>query len=163
MKHSFLKLASVATVALAASVASAEYIYAYISETKDLYQPERSISFDYATFKADGSETPLPIGSGEAVASAGEGASSSTASAFYVGSADTQVTTSLLVELWVESQEGPVGWRQFSYAQIAPYVFSNTGGSGDTYLTISEVVPEPASGLLLLFGLAGLALRRKRV
>ena len=38
----------------------------------------------------------------------------------------------------------------------------NLGGTGGTALTGWTAVPEPTSGLLLLLGMAGLALKRKR-
>ena len=54
----------------------------------------------------------------------------------------------------------------FSYAQLADYLTQWQGGASTTptqgVFTPSFAVPEPTSGLLMLIGLAGLALRRKQ-
>jgi hypothetical protein len=69
---------------------------------------------------------------------------------------------SFLVELWNESDER-VGYSDCSYADLANYIYNSTTGGGSTSpMVVSQVVPEPTSGLLTLLGLAGLALRRKR-
>ena len=34
--------------------------------------------------------------------------------------------------------------------------------TGESAFVVSQVIPEPTSGLLMLFGLAGLALRRRK-
>ena len=54
----------------------------------------------------------------------------------------------------------------FTYAQLSEYMASYSGGSdlpkpGELYAP-TFVIPEPTSGMLMLIGLAGLALRRKR-
>lgn len=54
----------------------------------------------------------------------------------------------------------------FTYAQLSEYMASYSGGSnlpkpGELFAP-TFVIPEPTSGMLMLIGLAGLALRRKR-
>jgi hypothetical protein len=55
-----------------------------------------------------------------------------------------------------------VAWQSYTSSQIASYIITESSGSGDT-LYITQVIPEPTSALLLLFGLAGLAIRRRKV
>ena len=47
-------------------------------------------------------------------------------------------------------------------SDMAGYEFSNPSGTEIAGWTVAESVPEPTSGLLLLLGMAGLALRRRR-
>ena len=54
----------------------------------------------------------------------------------------------------------------FTYAQLSEYMASYSGGTdipkpGELFAP-TFVIPEPTSGMLMLIGLAGLALRRKR-
>lgn len=72
---------------------------------------------------------------------------------------------SFLVELWsdnvlVSQSSSPMTWAEVASAG-AIYSPLNPGGAGTATFT-SFNVPEPTSGLLMLFGLCGLALKRKR-
>ena len=52
---------------------------------------------------------------------------------------------------------------RYSAAALSDYFYQNAGSHGESSpFVVSAVVPEPTSGLLSLFGLAALALRRKR-
>lgn len=168
MKLSFSKIAIASAVIVATSVASADYLYAMIDGAKSVYDGT-SISFDYATFSIPSQEGYLDIsgGAGSGVTVYGTGVSSdetgrSTGGPFYVGDEDTKFNT-FLIELWLgENDPTRVGWQQYSLAQVSGHIVTETGGSGDTPLTITSVIPEPTSGLLLLLGMAGLALRRRK-
>lgn len=169
MKLSFSKIAIASAVIVATSVASADYLYAMIENAQSVYDGT-SISFDYATFSIPSQEGYLNIsgGAGSGVTVSGTGVSSdendrsSTAGAFYVGDEDTKFNT-FLVELWLNDNDPTrVGWQQYSLAQVSGHIVTTTGGSGETPLTITSVIPEPTSGLLLLLGMAGLALRRRK-
>lgn len=165
MKLSFSKIAVAVAVMLATFGASAEYLYAFIKDATDLYNPGHEIVFDYATFTMVSTGEKIPISTGNSVLSAGTaagtGASSSTETAFYVGDDNTTFNT-FLVELWLTGDPTRVAWQQYSTSEVTGHILQATGGGGDNYFTISQVIPEPTSGLMLLFGLAGLALRRKR-
>ena len=73
--------------------------------------------------------------------------------------------TSFFIELLNAAHTEVVGTHEFSYADITDFIAAVDGMAtpGSAY-TISNFtpVPEPTSGLLMLVGLAGLALRRKQ-
>ena len=50
----------------------------------------------------------------------------------------------------------------FENGNLGAYEFGNDSGTAIAGWTVAESVPEPTSGLLLLLGMAGLALRRRR-
>lgn len=168
MKLSFSKIAIASAVIVATSVASADYLYAMIKDAQSVYDGT-SISFDYATFSIPSQEGYLNIsgGAGSGVTVSGTGVASddtdrSTGGAFYVGGEGTTFNT-FLVELWLNDNDPTrVGWQQYSLAQVRDHIVTTTGGSSDKPLTITSVIPEPTSGLLLLLGMAGLALRRRK-
>ena len=58
------------------------------------------------------------------------------------------------------SENGYDPGTETSFAQMMDY--TATPGSGSYAWSSAEAVPEPTSGLLLLLGMAGLALKRKR-
>lgn len=76
---------------------------------------------------------------------------------------------SFLVELWNGSgDDSKLIYRseEKSYDDLLPYISSMLGKAtpADTYAFKNfYAVPEPTSGLLLLLGIAGLALKRKRM
>lgn len=169
MKTYLSRIAIAAAVLLTAGAAAAEYLYAWIGNSNngvvDIYHGQ-VINFDYATFSIPGTSGYLPITggtiAGTGVASAGSSASAQTETAFYVGDDNTTFNT-FLVELWLGDVDPTrVGWQQYSRAQFADSIYTGTGGSGDTAFSITSVIPEPTSGILLLLGMAGLALRRRR-
>lgn len=53
---------------------------------------------------------------------------------------------------------------QIAYSDLVDYIYQDMLVPKDTYgFIVSSPVPEPTSGMLFLLGLAGLALRRRRV
>lgn len=73
-----------------------------------------------------------------------------------------------LVELYNDTSDGanPIGYADLYLAELGDYITS--GGmskplAGAYAVSGFSSVPEPTSGLLLLLGVAGLALKRKRV
>ena len=65
---------------------------------------------------------------------------------------------------WKTPTEVNFGWAEISFAEDGQLqvVRSATDLSGNSMIVGFDSIPEPSSGLLLLLGIAGLALRRKR-
>ena len=155
-------------VALTGAALHADYQYLYwmVDETHDTDQYQ----FAYATVKTgDSSYLNLYDQSGDTgsykfyisdYATANTGLSTS---AGYAGLGDGNYSDStFLFELWNQYDE-KVGWKSVGYSALAGNIFANTqSGSGSTPFVVSNVIPEPTSGMLLLIGIAGLALRRRK-
>jgi hypothetical protein len=117
-------------------------------------------------FNADGSEfTALPSSTDTSYAM--KAFSATTADKFEVG-------TTYLAQLVITGTEGgktyeySTGKEAFTVGAAAPALNFTSGADFDTFTGTSyakgdwAAVPEPTSGLLLLLGMAGLALRRKQ-
>ena len=163
-----VKIFSVLAIALAATAARAEDSYLYWMVSGANYN-NSAIEFAYATIKAEGGDSYLNLyapgatdSSISALASTAypNGMSSSTDGGAFA-KFDYSSATTFLVELW-NANNTVVGWQSYSYDDWQNFVYTSTGAGSASPLTVSAVVPEPTSGLLMLFGLAGLALRRKR-
>ena len=79
------------------------------------------------------------------------------------GFSSSPAFSSFLIELYNDDDQ-KVGWTTLPYSTaMANYVYNNPTAAGSpSVYTVSQVIPEPTSGLLLLLGLSGLALRRRR-
>ena len=160
------KLIAVLAIALVATIARAADSYLYWMVEGATYNTD-AVNFSYATVSTDGGSSYLSLYSPGASSSEttyllsdGSNASYGAPAGVYAGF-DGEVG-SFLVELWNESDER-VGYQDYSYSALASYIYNGTtGGSAVAPFGVTSVVPEPTSGLLTLFGLAGLALRRKR-
>ena len=168
-----LKTVSSVALALAASTASADLIYWQIQAATGNQHAganaNKLIPFAYATISAGDSQSYTQLhmydddgaqtGSSLLVPLATDPTSTE---AIYSGTFDDSVT-SFLVELW-DNGGTRVGWQSYSASALADNIWKDgePSASGGTPLTVTGVVPEPTSGLLLLLGMAGLALRRKR-
>ena len=81
----------------------------------------------------------------------------------YSGVFDGDTVDYFLVELY-DASNSRVAWQSVSYltALNNGSIATTMAPGGANVYTISQVVPEPTSGVLLLLGFAGLALRRKK-
>lgn len=72
-----------------------------------------------------------------------------------------------LVELYSDLGANPIGYADLYLTGLSDYITSGgmgtTGKAGAYEVSAFQSVPEPTSGLLLLLGVAGLALRRRKM
>ena len=147
-----------------ASAGVDSYLYWMVAETPTYDAnsgKEGPVSYDYAMVSTDGGSTFLTLygteGSLETEILDGN-------TPAYAGFDSTQPFSTFLFRLYDEN-DSPVGWSTLPYstAMANGNVFDDpTQGSYAGLYTVSQVVPEPTSGLLLALGGALLALRRRR-
>lgn len=180
MNKTFVKIAAALAIGLAITKAEAKYLYAMVGDAEDIYNTtdNRDLNFNYAELKGyNGSDWTYfyyyTYQNGEAVKSttpalsATGGQGNSTGAVYFDigGSGDTYQT--FMFELYTSSQTGSerVGWQQYSLATIlnSGAIYENVPeNTTKSAFTVHEVIPEPTSGILLLLGMAGLALRRRK-
>ena len=163
----FLGAVAALSLAFAPCAARADLIYWMVDDPTESWTTgsEEPVTFAYATIKADDTLLFAYDTSGNTsspVMNALAGSGGSETGAAYFGSFDSSVQ-SFLVELWNASGDR-VGWQTYSAASVADSIWkgNTTMGAGAKALTVSQVVPEPTSGLLLILGGALLALKRRR-
>lgn len=181
-----IKSIAIAAMAVASFVVNADYLYWQIGEATFTTPSGADANFDFATVRngkdatptdkvdGDGSEyyTLYTINNGQSAAT--------TQFQFYSDSANPNSTeggpqffgdfgstvSMFLFELW-DADGNLVGYSEKTRQQIG-YAISPSGGfSGESIayrpFVLQGVVPEPTSGLLILLGIAGLSLKRKRI
>ena len=171
-----IKSCVLALAAAASLSASADLLYWTVSNpTESWTNPGENtpISFAYATVSADGvglhayNQEGITELDALSVSDADPGTGLGTRTdAAYFGSFNYSSASTFYVELW-NADGDRVGWQSYSAAQVADSIWKEgeggkAGGSGVSVFTVSQVVPEPTSGLLLALGGALLALRRRR-
>lgn len=170
MKTSILKFVATIAVAATTATASAKYLYSMVENAKDIYNEDAPITFDYMTLSVistSGEKTDLTFYDSEGKDFGAATAVSGTMSGYYSTPAlyayisDDPTLSTVLYELWSTSQDKRVGWQTFQLASIPSENIATERGGASPFV-VSQIIPEPTSGLMLLFGLAGLALRRKR-
>ena len=174
MKKTIIKAVAVAAVALAARSAMAaadSYLYWMVGDTvKNLYHGiDVSSEWDYAKVRVGDGDTYLNWYNAGETTSGGDSldrvAADQGTQAAYWGMLDQSATEQTITfELWADGENGGtmVEYLTQSIGALKDFIYTNGSTSGATAYTLTGVVPEPTSGLLMLFGLAGLALRRKR-
>ena len=165
----FLGVFAALALALAPYAARADLIYWMLDDNVKFSDATnksgQSVDYTYATISADGGSTYLTAYDGYGpmtgydVLAAGEGP-------LYFGSFDDSVS-SFLVELWFEDSESGdverVGWQSYNAKNLAESIWKGeTVGGAREALTVTSVIPEPSSGLMLLLGGMLLALRRRK-
>ena len=170
-----MKFGAVVAVALACGAASADYLYAMVKDAFFYYDNSQHPTFDYLIVTVDGTKAGIYgidendnfLYLGDSVP--GEGSSSQGASedagfyAQYTPSTDGSYQT-FLFEMFNEGSSERVARQEFTSADVADHVFSTDADrAAADPLVVSRVVPEPTSALLSLFGLAALALRRRKM
>ena len=167
------KLMAFAAVLLAATVAKAEadsYIYWMVgSDVQNLISGE-DVVWNYARVK-DG-DTYLNWWAGDPASSTAgavqgstwlEANNDGTTSPLYWGAFNYENYNTLVFELYLDqNSDSLVGWSSAYQWIPSDAVVRGTDASGANAMVLTGVVPEPTSGLLSLFGLAALALRRRR-
>ena len=173
-----MKFGAVAAVALACGAASADYLYGMIDDAYYYYNGENP-TFDYFTVKGKSNDNTytgaLPIyaalGSVSTTTFPSDDTGHSSSGApdndgFYVKfDGDATSYQTFLFEMFNDNNPTErVAWQEFTNADLAGHVFGeNLDSVKATPLVVSRVVPEPTSALLSLFGLAALALRRRKM
>ena len=148
----------VAAMVCGIALAEDSYLYWQINQEGE----SEPIEFAYAQVKATGDGGVVYVGASLGV----EGGKKSNPinSVFDAATYGEGTGYSFVVELMNSGLDVIGESATFSYADIAPYIWSPMGQTGASAWTVTTFnsVPEPTSGLLLLIGVAGLALRRRR-
>ena len=181
------KMFLAAVVAMATGLAMADYMYWMVSEANFAGLSGVDANFAYATVRAGtGADVAENISAGSGYYkmytvdengqssatdqyqfySAESNPNSTDGGAAFFGSFDSTVD-SFLFELWTENGS-LVGYASRNREDILRFISSDSilGGSHPASYSpfvLTSVVPEPTSGLLLLLGMAGLALRRRKI
>ena len=173
MKRLLTRFCLCSAIALGAQIATADFLYCFIGNgdgtASSVYVPSGKVSYDYATvvmISQDGSKTSDYLDfyeSGATEPLEGPMASTST-KPLYVGLPDDYETTynTFLFELWSSGTTAVrEAWVRYSLAEVTSNIVKGNSTSGGSPLNVTSVIPEPTGGVLVLLGLAALAVRRK--
>ena len=169
MKSSLTRIAAVAAFSMMTTVAVAvpdSYLYWMVSPGAYNYldSSKTPVTYDSAKVKIDGTDNYLSwYNQGETTAEANympvSTAGGTPATYWGLDGVTLGPSTTFLFELY--NADDLVGW--YSTTVGSQFIASGTNPSGAaSAYQLTGVVPEPTSGLLSLFGLAALALRRRK-
>ena len=114
----------------------------------------------YAKVSTDGGETYLTLYTADGATTSQE---VTLGQKGYVGFSSTSSFTSFLFEVY-DGYDKKLGWTTLAYDKESEFIYKDPSESGGTSVFhITSLIPEPTSGLLLLLGAAGLALKRRRM
>ena len=162
-----LKYFVIAALMATAMPLYADMLYWMVDNPEDTWNGGL-VNFAYAkifALDADDNATPLiPYSDGVRLDGVTEvAASGNTVEALYSGDFISSNVKSFLVELYGENEQQPVAWQTYLAEEALSSIWHEAQNmTGSKPLSVTEVVPEPTSGLLLLIGGALLALRRGR-
>lgn len=159
-----------AAIALCARFVGAEYLYCAIGNGSTAptyyYNGQRAV-YDYATVvmvSPDGASRSnyLEFYEGGATTPSSIAMTSDTTEPAYAKLPENYKTTynTFLFELWTSGAE-LVAWQRFSLNEVQSGGHIVDGTGQGTALNVTTVVPEPTGGMLMLFGMVVLAMRRK--
>lgn len=165
-----LALIAVGFAFTAAHAAVDSYLYWMVDNATQNGTP---VNFDYARVTANGSylniynvdtglsyDSPYAASDLYAGGSVGNSTYGAPSMGVYSGFDSSVGYNTFLIELL--SGEAVVGSMSYSLASLTDYIYNSTTGGGGVNALVVSAIPEPTSGLLSLFGLAALALRRRR-
>lgn len=166
------QLLSIVVLAFAfAASATDQYFYWMIGESVEIDGTPHSSSKYYAKIKADGAtdylslyaqpEMPVSAAFDHLTYDTGDDCPKVFAN---LGSSPA---AKYLVELYSDLGANPIGYADLFLSDLSDYITSGgmgtTGSAGAYAVSDFSSVPEPTSGLLFLLGVAGLALRRRKM
>lgn len=182
MKNTFFRICLFAAIALCAQFATADYLYCLVGDSggnapKYSYDPTQSVSYNFATvvmIKDDGSSKPvyLPLyaggeDAGEEATPSGWSMDAESTEPLYAKLPENYETNynTFLFELWTAGQDTSelVAWQRFSLDEVKKGGHIVDGSAQGTTLYVTSVIPEPTGGVLMLLGMAVLAIRRKDI
>lgn len=173
MKKTLIRSCLSVAIALCAQFAGAEYLYCAIgngSTAPTYYYNGQPANYDYATVvmvSPDGASSSdyLEFYEGGATTPSGTAMMSETTEPAYAKLPENYKTTynTFLFELWTSGAEVGelVAWQRFSLEEVQSGGHIVDGTGQGTALNVTTVVPEPTGGMLMLFGMVVLAMRRK--
>ena len=133
------------------------------SEVQNANNSSLTYNYDYATVRFDDSSSYLSFYNADNINTGAYGLDKGNSG--YVGFDSTSLPATFLFELWNDSltpgtDDAIASWS-VSSSDLASFIGTARSQIGSAY-ALTQAVPEPTSGLLMLLGMAGLALRRKR-
>ena len=159
-----LKYFVVAALTATAMPLHADMLYWMVNNPEDTWNGGL-VNFVYATISAldadDNATLLIPYSDGVRLDGVTQvAASGNTVEALYSGDFISSNVKSFLVKLYDENYQ-PVAWQTYLAEEALSSIWHEAQSmTGTKPLSVTEVVPEPTSGLLLLIGGALLALRR---